>query len=57
MLINNKRTKTGKAENKQGTYMHLVYSEHGKFWGTVNVSDLKNQKVQPQHDEYKSEGK
>lgn len=57
MLINNKRTKTGKAENKQGTYTHLVYSEHGKFWGTVNVSDLKNQKVQPQHDEYKSEGK
>lgn len=49
--------KTGKVEIKQGTYTHLVYSEYGKFWGTVNVSDLKNQKVQPQHDEYKSEGK
>ncbi|EIJ1009805.1 hypothetical protein LH739_000360 [Salmonella enterica] len=37
MLINNKRTKTGKAENKQGTHMHIVYSKHGRFLGTVNV--------------------
>ncbi|ENM0558142.1 hypothetical protein AB6Q20_005338 [Salmonella enterica] len=30
-------TKTGKVEIKQGTYMHLVYSKHGRFLGTVNV--------------------
>ncbi|ELF4590776.1 hypothetical protein RNG82_000752 [Salmonella enterica] len=30
-------TKTGKEEIKQGTYMHLVYSRHGRFLGTVNV--------------------
>ncbi|EFR3656724.1 hypothetical protein H0L72_003265 [Salmonella enterica] len=37
MPINNKHTKTGKVEIKQGTYTHLVYSENGRFLGTVNI--------------------
>lgn len=45
----------GKTENKQGAYMHLVYSKHGKFAGIISVSYLKGQKMLFQYAEYSPE--